>query len=143
LAVAFLENTRCVDWREKYIWIDTLSKRQVRRAGDAVAVERGRLLSLMLPIADILTRALDQGGHVDETLRQGVELTQRELMRLLEAEGVTRLETVGYAFTPELHEAVATVMTKSVAAGTVVEEVESGYKLGDRLLRPARVVVSV
>ena len=123
--------------------MDNYRKRQVRRADDAVAVERERLLRLMLPVADNLTRALNQDGQMDEVLRQGVELTHRELMRLLEAEGVTRLEAVGQTFTPELHEAVATVMTEAEAAGTVVEEVESGYKLGERLLRPARVVVSV
>ncbi len=96
----------------------------------------------MLPVADNLTRALNQDGQGDEVLRQGVELTYRELMRLLEAEGVTRIEAVGQTFTPELHEAVATVMSEAKAADTVVEEVESGYKLGEKLLRPARVVVA-
>ena len=136
-----------LDWQSLALRLqadmDNYRKRQVRRADDAVAVERERLLRLMLPVADNLTRALNQDGQVDEVLRQGVELTHRELMRLLEAEGVTRLEAVGQTFTPELHEAVATVMTEAEAAGTVVEEVESGYKLGERLLRPARVVVSV
>lgn len=136
-----------LDWQSLALRLqadmDNYRKRQVRRADDAVAVERERLLRLMLPVADNLTRALNQDGQVDEMLRQGVELTHRELMRLLEAEGVTRLEAVGQTFTPELHEAVATVMTEAEAAGTVVEEVESGYKLGERLLRPARVVVSV
>lgn len=136
-----------LDWQSLALRLqadmDNYRKRQVRRADDAVAVERERLLRLMLPVADNLTRALNQDGQVDEVLRQGVELTRRELMRLLEAEGVTRLEAVGQTFTPELHEAVATVMTEAEAAGTVVEEVESGYKLGERLLRPARVVVSV
>jgi molecular chaperone GrpE len=136
-----------LDWQSLALRLqadmDNFRKRQVRRADDAVAVERERLLRLMLPVADNLTRALNQDGQVDEVLRQGVELTHRELMRLLEAEGVTRLEAVGQTFTPELHEAVATVMTEAEAAGTVVEEVESGYKLGERLLRPARVVVSV
>jgi molecular chaperone GrpE len=136
-----------LDWQSLALRLqadmDNYRKRQVRRADDAVAVERERLLRLMLPVADNLTRALNQDGQVDEVLRQGVELTHRELMRLLEAEGVTRLEAVGQTFSPELHEAVATVMTEAEAAGTVVEEVESGYKLGERLLRPARVVVSV
>ena len=136
-----------LDWQSLALRLqadmDNYRKRQVRRADDAVAAERERLLRLMLPVADNLARALNQDGQVDETLRQGVELTQRELMRLLEAEGVTRLETVGKNFTPDLHEAVATVMTEAEAAGTIVEEVESGYKLGEKLLRPARVVVSV
>ena len=62
-------------------------------------------------------------------------------MRRLEAEGVTPIETVGQPFTPELHEAVATVAANA-EAGTIVEELERGYMLKDRLLRPARVVVA-
>ena len=135
-----------LDWQSLALRLqadmDNYRKRQARRADDAIAVERERLLRLMLPVADNLTRALDQDKQGDEVLRQGVELTYRELMRLLEAEGVTRIEAVGQTFTPELHEAVATVMSEAKAAGTVVEEVESGYKLGERLLRPARVVVA-
>jgi molecular chaperone GrpE len=135
-----------LDWQSLALRLqadmDNFRKRQARRADDAIALERERLLRLMLPVADNLTRALSQNGQGDETLRQGVELIHRELMRLLEAEGVTPIEAVGQAFTPELHEAVATVMTGAKAAGTVVEEVETGYKLGEKLLRPARVVVA-
>ena len=122
--------------------MENYRKRQARRADDAVAEERERLLRLMLPVADNLIRALDQDEQGNEELRQGVELTYRELMRLLEAEGVTRIEAVGQTFTPELHEAVATVMSEAESDGTVVEEVQGGYKLGEKLLRPAQVVVA-
>ncbi len=123
--------------------MDNYRKRQARRADDAIAEERERLLCLMLPVADNLARALNQDGQGDEVLRRGVELTYRELIRVLEAEGVTRVETIGQTFTPELHEAVATVMSdEAKTAGTIVEEVESGYKLGEKLLRAARVVVA-
>ena len=121
--------------------MDNFRKRQVRRADDAIAVERGRLLGLMLPIADNLARALQHDGQGDDSLRQGVELTYRELMRLLEAENMTRIEALGQTFTPELHEAVGTVVSDA-EAGTVVEELESGYKLGEKLLRPSRVIVA-
>jgi molecular chaperone GrpE len=137
--------TDAPDWRSLALRLqadmDNYRKRQARRADDAIAVERERLLGLMLPVADNLTRALNQDGQGDESLRRGVELTYRELMRLLEREGVTRIEAVGQTFTPELHEAVATVMTEA-EAGTVVEELGSGYKMGEKLLRPARVVVA-
>jgi molecular chaperone GrpE len=63
-------------------------------------------------------------------------------MRLLEAENMTRIESLGQTFTPELHEAVGTVKSDA-EAGIVIEELESGYKLGEKLLRPARVVVAV
>jgi molecular chaperone GrpE len=116
-------------------------KRQTRRADEAIDTERERLLRLILPVADNLARALSHDGQEDESLRRGVELTYRELMRLLKAEGVTRIEALGQPFTPELHEAVATIAT-GARVGTIVEEVEVGYKLGNKLLRPARVVVA-
>ncbi len=116
-------------------------RRQALRADEAIAAERERLLRLILSVADNLARALSHDGQSDETLRQGIELTYRELMRLLESEGVTRIETVGQPFTPELHEAVAAIPADA-ESGTVVEELAAGYKLGDKLLRPARVVVA-
>lgn len=121
--------------------MDNFRKRQMRRADDAITAERERLLQLILPVADNLARALYHNSQSDESLRQGVELIYRELMRTLEAEGVTRLETVGRPFSPEWHEAVATVPSSS-APNTIVEEVEPGYRLGNKLLRPARVVVA-
>lgn len=121
--------------------IDNFRRRQTRRADEAIAIERERLLRLMLPVTDNLARALSHDGQEHKSLRQGVELTYRELMRILEAEGVTRIETVGQPFTPELHEAVATVAADA-ESGTVIEELAGGYILGDRLLRPAQVVVA-
>lgn len=121
--------------------MENFRKRQQRRADEAIAGERERLLSLFLPVADNLARALSQEQEQDESLRQGVKLIYRELMRALETEGVTRLATLGQPFSPDLHEAVATVPTLA-EPDTIVEEIEPGYKLGDRLLRPARVVVA-
>lgn len=121
--------------------MENYRKRQARRADDAIAAERERLLQLVLPVADNLARALDHDGRQEEPLRQGVELIHRELMRLLETEGVTRLQTVGQPFDPTLHEAVATLPVDT-EPDTIVKEIEPGYKLGDKLLRPARVVVA-
>jgi molecular chaperone GrpE len=132
------------DWQARTIRLqadmDNFRKRQTRRADEAIAAEQERLLRLFLPVADNLTRALNQ-DHQDETLRQGVELTYREFMRRLEAEGVTRIETVDQPFDPNWHEALA-ALPGEVPANTIIEEVEAGYKLRDKLLRPARVVVA-
>ncbi len=122
--------------------MDNFRKRQSRRADGAIRAERDRLLRLILPVADNLDRALKHDNRHDELLRKGVELTQRELHRLLQAEGVTRIETVGQPFDPEWHEALATVSGQA-EANTVVEEIEAGYKLGNKLLRPAKVVVAI
>ncbi len=133
------------DWKEVaqrlQADMENYRKRQARRADDAIAAEQERLLQLILPVADNLARALDHDERNEEPLRQGVELIHRELMRLLETEGVTRLETVGQPFDPTLHEAVATLPVDT-APDTIVKEIEPGYKLGEKLLRPARVVVA-
>lgn len=140
-----VESNPEIDWKSQAMRLqaemENFRKRQTRRAEESVNTERERLLRLMLPLADNLERALRYDPVEDNTLRQGVELTRRELMRVLESEGVTRLETIGQPFAPELHEAVA-MKPAPVASGTVVEEMEAGYKVGDKLLRPARVVVA-
>lgn len=134
-----------LDWQSLALHLkadmDNFRKRQVRRADEAIAAERERLLRLVLPVADNLDRALSYDVRGNESLQQGVELTYRGLMRFLEAEGVTRVEAVGQPFTPELHEAVSMVPADS-DSGIVVEELEKGYKLGGKLLRPARVIVA-
>ena len=140
-----VETSEGIEWKNQAMQLqaemENFRKRQTRRAEEAIGTERERLLRLILPLADNLERALRYGTADDNTLRQGVELTRRELMRVLEAEGVTRLETVGQPFTPELHEAVA-LRPAQAESGAIVEEVEAGYKLGEKLLRPARVVVA-
>jgi molecular chaperone GrpE len=121
--------------------MDNFRKRQTRRADEAITAERERLLRSVLPLADNLNRALSYNHVTENNLRQGIELTQRELLRFLEAEGVSKIETIGQPFTPELHEALATVPAQA-ESDTVIEEIEAGYRLGDKLLRPARVVVA-
>jgi molecular chaperone GrpE len=121
--------------------MDNFQRRQVRRANEAIAAERERLLRQLLPVADNLTRALTAPNQDELTFKQGVELVYRQLMHLLKEEGVRPIPVDGQTFNPEIHEAVATAKTQA-EAGIIVEEVERGYKLGDKLLRPARVVVS-
>ena len=77
-----------------------------------------------------------------ESLLQGVELVQRELLTALGKHGVVRIEAVGKPFDPALHEAMAQAPDGSVEPNTVTEELQKGYQLRDRLLRPSRVVVA-
>lgn len=121
--------------------MENFRKRQTRRAEEAAANERERLLLRVLPVADNIARALSHSQAEDGNLRQGIELINRELQRFLESEGVTPIEAVGQPFDPALHEAIGT-RPANAEPDTVVDEVETGYKLGDKLLRPARVVVA-
>jgi molecular chaperone GrpE len=97
-------------------------------------------------VVDNLDRAIDHatrsGGAELESLLQGVELVRRDLLGALGRHGVSRIEARGKPFDPARHEAMAQVEDDAVAPNTVVEELQPGYLLRDRLLRPARVVVS-
>lgn len=134
-----------VDWRAQVLRLqaemDGFRKRQLQRAEAAIAAERERLLRLMLSVADNLTRVLNHSRPGDVAIWHGVDLTHRELMRQLQAEGVTPIQAVGQPFDPQWHEAVA-VRPAPTPSGTVIEEIETGYQLNGKLLRPARVVVA-
>jgi molecular chaperone GrpE len=134
-----------VDWRALALRLradmDNFRQRQMRRADEAIAAERERLLRQFLPVADNLRRALNYEQQDEATLREGVELVYRQLARMLELEGVTPIEAVNQPFDPELHEAIATTPAQT-EAGLVVEEIEPGYKMNDKLLRPAQVIVA-
>lgn len=102
-----------------------------------------------LTVLDNLRRGLETVSAEDratntalDTLAQGMELTERELMATLERHGIVKVDPLGEAFDYDLHQAMFEVEDKSKPAGTVVEVVQPGYLLNDRLLRPAMVGVS-
>jgi molecular chaperone GrpE (heat shock protein) len=136
-------------WRDRALRlqaeIENYRKRQRRLAQKEIASERERLLNAFAHVADDLRRALDAGESDAKGLREGVALTYRNLVRLLSQEGVEPIEAQGERFNPALHEAVATVphAKAGVQPQTVIEVTERGYKMGERLLRPARVIVAV
>ncbi len=104
------------------------------------------LVKDLLGTVDNLERALDHarqsGGGDLESFLQGVELVQRELLAALTKHGVISIEARGEPFDPAVHEAMAQAPDASVAPNTVIDEMQKGYMLRDRLLRPSRVVVS-
>jgi len=124
--------------------MENLRKRQQRLADERIAADRERLLRTFLGVADDLERALNTDGTDAESLRQGVDLTYQSLMRLLDQEGARPIQAEGQSFDPSWHEAVGTAPHQYAVAepDTVVEVVQSGYRLGNRLLRPARVIVA-
>lgn len=101
------------------------------------------LLTALLPALDNLTRAL---AHVPEDsedgLASGLRLTRRQFEEALRSQGVEQIPAVGEQFDPRLHEAVATVPQEGTAAGTVVAEYRPGYRILDRVVRPAQVAVA-
>ncbi len=143
------QREEAAEWRERALRLqadmDNFRKRQQRLAQDQIEAERYRLLGGFLRVVDDLERALAAPAAGTAGLREGIELTHRVAMQLLQQEGVEQIEAKNRAFDPNWHEAIATVGHNGDQAGmsTVVEVVEPGYRLGERLLRPARVVVAV
>jgi molecular chaperone GrpE len=135
-------------WRDRALRLqaemENYRKRQQRLAEERIVEERERLLRAFLPAADDLERALNANKVGLESLREGVELTHQTLMQILEQEGVKRIPTIGRPFDPTWHEAVGTVphQKAEIEPGIVAVVVQEGYRLGDRLLRPARVIVT-
>jgi molecular chaperone GrpE len=103
-----------------------------------------QLLKELLPVVDNLERAIksSQGGASFDALTQGVELTLKQLLGVLAKFGVQPVESVGAAFDPAAHQAVAQVPSDTVPAHHIVEEYQRGYLLHDRILRAAMVSVS-
>ncbi len=136
------------EWKDRALRLeaemDNFRKRLQRLAEERIAADRERLLRDFLEVADDLARALSIDGADVESIRQGVELTHRSLMNLMSREGVSRIEADGQPFDPAWHEAVGTVPAQRVGKepDTVVHVVRPGYRIGDRLLRPARVIVA-
>jgi molecular chaperone GrpE len=100
------------------------------------------LLQEVLPVIDDFERALQVDAPGSEPYRQGLEIIHRALMALLRKRGVTSIDTVGTDFDPHIHQAVAYEDAPDKRDGEVIAEFTRGYRLGDRLLRPAMVKVA-
>jgi molecular chaperone GrpE len=117
-------------------------KRTLRDQERLVAHAHERLVRELLPVLDDLERALEAAErHEEATLVEGVRLVEQALRRALAKEGLNEIETDG-AFDPHLHEALLTQPSAEADPGSVVEVVQRGYRLGDKVVRPARVVVA-
>ena len=120
---------------------DNYRKRSARDQEALVARAHERLVKQLLPVLDNLELALIAATeHEEEQVLEGVELVLRELNDALRKEGLEEIETGG-RFDPHVHEALLTQPSEA-EEGSVIEVLQKGYRLGDRVLRPARVVVS-
>jgi molecular chaperone GrpE len=115
-------------------------ERERRETGERAAAS---LFEELLPIVDDLERALGaEAGPGAESYRKGVEIIYKQLADLLTRRGVTVMDVLGNDFDPHLHQAVAHEESPGARDGEVIEELRRGYKLGERLLRPAMVKVA-
>ncbi|HEU4367290.1 MAG TPA: nucleotide exchange factor GrpE [Methylomirabilota bacterium] len=123
---------------------ENVRRRAERTADERVKYANEALLRDLVPVVDNLDRALaaarDAGGAA--TVVDGVELIQRELLRVLERHGLVRYSAVGQPFDPARHEAIARVVSTEAAPDTVVGETAPGYLFNGRVLRAALVAVA-
>jgi molecular chaperone GrpE len=130
--------------------MENLRRRTEREVADAKTYGIANFARDMLVVADNLRRALEHlpaemresADAAAKSLVEGVEVTERDFLSRLTRHGVKKLEPQGERFDPNLHEALFEVPDESVPAGTVAQVIESGYTIGDRVLRPAKVGVS-
>jgi molecular chaperone GrpE len=121
---------------------DNYRKRVARDHAELSRRANERLLNELLPVLDDLERALEAASqHEEAKLEEGVELVHRSLSALLGRHGLSEIETDG-AFDPHVHEAMLTQPADGTEDGSVLQVLQKGYRLGDRVLRPARVIVA-
>jgi molecular chaperone GrpE len=121
--------------------LENQRKRMLRDVEHARKFANERLLGDLLPVLDALERGIETAGS-DSAVAEGLKLTQRELLKVAESNGLKQLNPAGEAFNPEHHQAVSAQPSAEHAAGTVLQVFQKGYLLNERLLRPAMVVVS-
>jgi len=131
-------------WLRERADLENVKKRAARERAETLRFANEQILKDMLPIVDNLERAVEhaRSGGNGQPLAEGVALVLKSLLDVLERHGVTRVEAKGVPFDPAHHEAMAHVASDEHEPNVVVEEHQSGYRLNDRLLRPALVSVA-
>jgi molecular chaperone GrpE len=130
--------------------IENMRRRSEREVADARSYGIANFARDMLTVADNFQRAIDSlpaeareaAEPAWKALIEGIELTERDMLKALERHGVKRLDPQGQKFDPNMHQAMFEVPNPDVPAGTVVQVVQTGYSIGERVLRPALVGVA-
>jgi molecular chaperone GrpE len=121
---------------------DNYRKRVDRERRELAEYAAADVLTELLPIVDNLERALQAPAGGEDAFRKGVELIHKQMLDLLRRRGVKPIEAQGAAFDPNFHQAVIHEVSDAHREGEVMQELQRGYMLGDRLLRPAMVKVA-
>ena len=121
---------------------DNYRKRVERERASSARSGKREIILRLLEVIDSFDRALQHIDAEPSSMSEGLQAIHRKLLGLLEAEGVTPVESLGETFDPQFHEAIGSVQTREYASGAVAEELQRGYRWGDEVLRPARVRVA-
>jgi molecular chaperone GrpE len=124
---------------------ENYQKRASREMNDFRKFANESFVKAMLPVVDNLDRAIESSSnnkHADQSMLEGVSMTLKEILKVFEQFNVKPFESLGKTFDPSLHQAVMQEETEGHPENSVVKELQKGYMMHDRLLRPAMVVVS-
>jgi molecular chaperone GrpE len=128
-------------WARTQADFQNFRKRVERDNESFKASTKGDILKKVLPVLDDLERAL-QNRPADDAWANGIELVVRKFQNILDMEGVKRIEAKGAAFDPNFHEAISHEPSDEVESGHVIDVVQNGYVIGERVIRPALVRVA-
>lgn len=119
-------------------------KRLQKESAERIRYANERLIKEVLIVADNLERAIESAKESQDIqkVREGIEVVQKSLKKILQDHGVVLIETKGQSFDPHRHEAIGEIESDSVPEGTVVEEIQKGYHIHDRVVRPSIVKVA-
>jgi molecular chaperone GrpE len=134
------------DWKDKYMRLyaefDNFRKRSMKEKSDLLATASGELMKELLPVVDDFDRAVQANATVAdiEVVREGFVLIHQKLYRKLESKGLKPIDAKGQPFDTDYHEAITQIVMPDMA-GKVVDEVEKGYTLHDKVIRYSKVVI--
>lgn len=119
-------------------------KRVLQENDQMRAFATERLVTQLLPVLDNFERTIAafEGGAPAESVMEGIKAVDRQMRSILESHNVARIKAEGEPFDPEIHEAIAMENSEEHPEGTVLNELEAGYRMGEKVIRPARVRVS-
>ena len=131
-------------WLRAVADLENYKKRVKREIDEASLAAVTRLLPSFLPTMDNLERALEVAGPTAsiEQLVKGIQMVRDEFTNALRKHGIEAVPSVGTPFDPAIHDALQQIDSPDHAPGTVIREFERGYRMGERLIRPARVVIA-
>jgi len=147
-SAADTQQTEVPDWHDRYLRLaaefDNFRKRSAREFGELVRNAERELIGDLTDVLDNLDRALnaDHKGESADEFAKGVALIREQFWRTLDKRGLERIETVAQPFNPETHDALMRMPSEEHDEGVIVQEVSPGYRLGERVLKHAKVIVS-
>jgi molecular chaperone GrpE len=122
--------------------LDNYKKRAIKEKADIIKYGKEEVIKDILPFVDSLDRALEHADSSDvQAFKEGIKLIQEQLLSCLKKHGVEKIDSIGLDFDPNFHEAMMQVESEEHPENKVVNEVQKGYLLNGRLLRPSKVCV--